>query len=351
MSEWRSLERSAVLVVDDDPGVRRAVARYIERDGYPVITAGTLTEARVALAERSILVVLCDITMPGGESGLDLLAEVTGQYPDLDVIMITGNADVGSAVEALKRGAYDYIRKPFPFEELSAALRRAVERRHFTQKALLLQQLEERREADRENLEQFLVSMATIIDAKSRFTARHGERVSDLSRLLAEAMGFDQDRVELIALGGRLHDIGKIGTPDAILDKPAPLTIEEYDVMKQHPAVGDDLIAPIRSMQAVRPMIRWHHESLDGNGYPDGLPGEEVPVESWIVKVADYWEAITSRRPYREPMSLEMAVRTLRAEAGTRIPRDILETYLEAISDAPIALPSVPVDPTTAVRD
>ncbi|MGQ0551612.1 MAG: HD domain-containing phosphohydrolase [Planctomycetota bacterium] len=340
-NEWRSLERSAVLVVDDDPGVRTAVTRFIEQEGYPVISAGSVEEALALLLSHDILVVLSDITMPGGRSGLDLLAEIRGQHPDVDVLIMTGNADVDSAVEALRRGAYDYLRKPFPFEALRAALRRAVERRHFLLKASMLQQLEERRDADRENLQQFLVAMATIIDAKSSYTARHSARVSDLARLLAEAMGFDAPRVELIALGGRLHDIGKLGTPDAILEKTGPLSREEMAIMRRHPLQGDELIAPVRSMQAVRPMIRWHHESLDGTGYPDALPGADVPVEAWVVKVADYWEAITSLRPYRAPMPLETAVKTLRAEAGVRIPQEIVETFLKAIPGAPIAMPAL----------
>jgi putative two-component system response regulator len=341
--EWLSLERSAVLVVDDDEGVRKSITRFLELDGYSVLAAGTLAEARHLLATREVLVVLSDITMQDGDNGLDLLAEVRERRPDLDVLLMTGNSDLASAIEALKRGAYDYLRKPFAFDALRAALRRAVERRHLTQKAHMLQQLEERRAADRENLEQFLVTLATMIDTKSSYTARHSARVSDLSRLLAEAMGFDAERVERVALGGRLHDIGKIGTPDAILNKPGSLTVEEFRIMKLHPVQGDELIAPIRSLELLRPIIRWHHESLDGHGYPDGLPGDQVPVEAFVVKVADYWEAITSRRPYRAPMPLEQAVRTLRGEAGERIPADIVETFLAAIVDAPIALPALSV--------
>jgi len=339
MTEWRSLERSAVLVVDDDDGVRKAITRFLELDGWTVLAAANLKAARELLAHHEILVVLADITMPNGESGLDLLAEVKERRPELDVLLMTGNTDLQSAVEALQRGAYDYLRKPFPFESLRSALKRAVERRHLAQKAAMLQQLEERRAAEGEAMQQFLVSMATVIDHKSRFTARHSLRVSDLSRLLAEHLGFDEQRTSLVALGGRLHDIGKIGTPDSILDKPSPLTLDEYAVMKLHPVQGDELIAPIRGMAALRPIIRWHHESLDGRGYPDGLAGKDIPVEAWVVKVADYWEAITSLRPYRAPMPLEQAVKTLRAEAGVRIPREIVETFLAAIVDAPIALP------------
>jgi len=339
MEEWRDLERSAVLVVDDDDGVRKAITRFLEHEGHAVLGAATLAEARQHLATRDVHVVLCDVTLVG-ESGLDLLPEIRQTHPDLDVLIMTGNADVQSAVEALKRGAYDYLRKPFAWDTLRLALQRAIERRRFVQKRQLLQQLEERRLADEENLRQFLVSLATMIDAKSAYTARHSERVSSLSRLLAEQLSLSPERVELVALGGRLHDIGKIGTPDDILHKQGPLTREEYGVMKFHPVQGDELIAPIRSLQPLRPMIRWHHESLDGQGYPDGLAGADVPLEAWIVKVADYWEAITSRRPYRAPMPLELAVRTLRGEGGVKIPAEVVETFLEAIVDAPIALPA-----------
>jgi putative two-component system response regulator len=341
MSGWNDLQRSAILVVDDNDGVRRAICRYLEQEGYPVAAAGNVAEARAALAERDILLVVTDITMPDGDSGLDLLDEVRAQYAEIDVLIMTGNSDLSSAIEALKRGAYDYLRKPFPFEALSAAVQRAVERRRLIRKETMLALLEERRLADQINLKQFLVSMATMIDAKCRYTARHSTRVSDLSRLLGAALGYDAARVDLVGLGGRLHDIGKIGTPDAILNKPGPLTREEFAIMKLHPSQGDDLMAPIRNMQDIRPMIRWHHESLDGQGYPDGLPGAEVPEEAFVVKVADYWEAITSQRPYRDPMPLDLAVKTLRAEAGARIPADIVETFLTAIQDAPIALPAL----------
>jgi len=339
MEEWRDLERSAVLVVDDDEGVRKAITRFLELEGHAVLGAADIAHARQHLSAHDVHVVLCDVTL-AGENGLDLLAELRHTHPDLDVLIMTGNSDVQSAVEALKRGAYDYLRKPFAWDTLRLALARAIERRRFVQKRQLMQQLEERRLADEENLRQFLGSLATMIDAKSAYTARHSERVSSLSRLLGEQLGLSPERVELVSLGGRLHDIGKIGTPDDILHKSGPLTREEFAVMKFHPVQGDELIAPIRSLQPLRSMIRSHHESLDGQGYPDGLRGADVPQEAWVVKVADYWEAITSRRPYRAPMPLELAVRTLRGEGGVKIPREVVETFLEAIVDAPIALPA-----------
>lgn len=339
MAAWQDLERAKILVVDDDDELRRLVRRSLEQSGYEVLEAADVASARRELLRRAILLVITDISLPGRENGLDLLASVREARPDVDVVVMTGRGDVDSAVLALKRGAYDYLRKPFHIEALRAAVQRAVERRHLRERSEMMRQLEERRIVERENLNEFMTSLASAIDAKSSYTARHSQRVSDLSRLLAESLGLPSDRVELIALGGRLHDIGKIGVPDAIIDKAGPLTVEEYAVMKTHPSVGDDLVAPIRSMQELRPMIRWHHEGLDGQGYPDSLPGREVPLEAFIVKVADYWEAITSSRPYRDPMPLEMAVRTLRAEAGVRMPRELVETFLEAIQEAPVALP------------
>ena len=342
--EWRPLRRSAVLVVDDEEGVRDTIARFLEREGHEVLTAADLGEARRALAERDVFLVLTDITLGVGESGLDLLAELSSTRPELPVVVMTAHSDVDTAVEALKQGAHDYLSKPFAFEMLRAAVGRVIGHIRATERAAMLEALETRRQADDENLEQFLVSMASVVDAKSRFTAAHGQRVSGLCRLFAEALGFDRSRCDLVALGGRLHDIGKIGVPDHILDKPAALTREEYTVIKHHPVTGDELVAPIRSMERLRPMIRWHHETLDGRGYPDGLHGSEIPEEAWVVKVADYWEAITARRPYRDPMPLERAVACLRGESGTRIPVEFVECFLEAIQDAPIALPAGPVD-------
>ena len=339
MGEWRDLKRSAVLVLDDDYGVRDTVSRYLTREGYEVLAAEGLTQVREHLAGHPVMVVLADITLKNGENGLDFLREVKAQHDDIDVMMMTAHSDLDYAVEALKQGAYDYLCKPFPFELLRAAVSRAVERRRFAQKAAMLQRLEERQEADAENTQQFLISLASITDAKSRFTARHSVRVSDLARLLAEALDMDSRTVDLIALGGRLHDIGKVGVPDAILEKAGPLTRDEFAVMQRHPLIGDDLLAPIRTMQSLRPMVRWHHESLDGQGYPDRLDGAMVPIEAFVVKTADYWEAITSRRPYRDPMPLDVAAKTLRAEADKRIPGEMVDVFLRSIENNPIALP------------
>ncbi|GJM21072.1 MAG: two-component system response regulator [Planctomycetota bacterium] len=351
-SDWQDLERSAILVVDDEAGIREVVSRCLELDGHRVLQAPDLPTARELLRQHDVLVVLCDLTIGPGQNGLDLLSELAEQRVDLDVLIMTANSDVPSAVEALKRGAYDYLCKPFPLEVLRAAVSRALERRRLRLKARMLEVLENRRLADEENLEQFLVSMANVIDAKSRFTAKHSLRVSELARLFGEALGYDPGRCELVALGGRLHDIGKLGTPDAILDKPGPLTREEFAIMQLHPVIGDELLAPIKNLAALRPMVRWHHESLDGQGYPDRLAGHEIPEEAWVVKVADYWEAITAMRPYRDPMPLEKAVSCLRGEAGTHIPRELVETFLTAIQHAPLALPSgratTPVAPAAA---
>jgi len=342
--DWKPLQRSAILVLDDDPGMRETVGRCLQRDGYEVVPAADLDEARDGLRQRDIFLVLADVTLADGERGLELVSELATSRPQLKVVVMTAHSDVGTAVEALKAGAYDYLNKPFPFEVLRATVARVVDHLRATERAALYEALETRRQADDENLEQFLVAMASVVDAKSRFTALHGQRVSGLCRLFAERLGFDRARCDLLALGGRLHDIGKIGTPDAILDKPGRLTGAEYDIIKRHPATGDELVAPIRALARLRPMIRWHHECLDGRGYPDRLPGAEVPEDAWVVKVADIWEAITARRPYRDPMPLEQAVSCLRGESGTRIPVVFVETFLEAIQGAPIALSGAPAD-------
>ncbi|RKY20361.1 MAG: two-component system response regulator [Planctomycetota bacterium] len=337
---WTDLARSGILVLDDDVDVRTVVSRCLCNSGYTVHQAGGLDEAREQLAQQDIIIVLADLTLRHGESGLELLAELQDQRADIDVIVMTANSDVSSAVSALKAGAYDYLCKPFAVEVLLAAVERAVDRNRLAERTQLLDHLDTRRQADEDNLEQFLVSLASAIDAKSRYTAQHSKRVSALARILGEAMGLSATRCDLLALGGRLHDIGKIGTPDAILDKPGSLTPAEFDIIREHPAVGDQLVQPIRAIAELRPMIRWHHERLDGNGYPDGLSGDEIPLEALLIKTADIWEAITSRRPYRDPMSVDAAVRAMRAERDVSIPAEIVETFLKAIQGSPFALPA-----------
>lgn len=341
---WSDLGPSAILVLDDDADVRSVIRLCLEADGYAVVTAGTLAEARELLASRDILLVLSDVTLRDGESGLDLLAELAqrrplqAHLPRVDVIVMTAHSDVHSAIHALKHGAYDYLHKPFEREVLSAAIKRAVDSRRLAARMALHEQLESRRHADQEHLEQFLQSMANVIDAKSRFTAQHSRRVSALARLLGEALGFDGPRCDLLALGGRLHDLGKIGTPDAILDKPTSLSAEEFQVIREHPKLGDQLLSSIRSLERLRPMVRWHHERLDGRGYPDGLRGDAIPEDALVIKTADIWEAVTSHRPYRAPMSMDLAVRCLRSEIGPSLPREMVETFLAALQDSPLAL-------------
>lgn len=336
---WEDLSPSAILVVDDEASVRQVVGRCLERAEYRTLSAGTLAEARQALQREDIVVVLSDITLAHGESGLELLAEVRRDHPEVLVILMTAHSDERFAVEAVQRGAYDYLTKPFSIQTLVAAVQRAVAHNQFAERALFKEQVEAFLDSEESHLEQVLVSMCNVIDAKSPFTAQHSQRVSALARRLAEGLGLDRERCDLIALGGRLHDIGKLGTPDGILHKPGALTTAEYEIIKEHPALGDDLLKPIKALDRIRPMVRWHHEALDGRGYPDGLAGGEVPLEAWVVKTADYWEAITSRRPYRKPMSLELAVQCLRGEAGVRIPEEIVETFLEVIQGYPLALP------------
>jgi putative two-component system response regulator len=344
--DWTDLTRSAILVLDDDEDVRTIIARCLRVEGYTVVEASGLAEAREQLAANDVIIVLADLTLRHGESGLTLLAELQEQQSEIDVIVMTANSDVSSAVGALKNGAYDYLCKPFAVEVLSAAIKRAVDRNRLAERTLLMDHLEARRQADQDNLEQFLISMASTIDAKSRYTAQHSRRVSSLARLLGEAMGYDQTHCSLLALGGRLHDIGKIGTPDAILDKPGPLTAAEFAVIREHPALGDELVEPIKAIHDLRPMIRWHHERIDGKGYPDGLKGSAIPQDAFLIKTADIWEAITSRRPYRAPMTVEAAVKAMRDEKDVSIPGDIVETFLQAIQGSPVALPA-PTQSTT----
>jgi putative two-component system response regulator len=311
--EDRPSERG-ILIVDDEDGIREALASFVRASGYPhVVEARNGHEALDCLRKQRFFLVLTDLTMPG-MGGLELLSHVRRDYPDVDVAVVTGHLELEFAIQSLKVGAFDFFKKPFRFEEVLATIHRVVEKQHLQRRSLELERLKERRNADESHLKEFMLALAHIIDMKSRYTRQHSDRVSRIAALMSERIGLSKDEIDRIALGARLHDIGKLAIPDCILDKPGPLTADEYAIMKEHPGRGADLCQPIACLAPVVSMIRWHHENLDGTGYPDGLKGEQIPLDARIVRIADYWDAITSNRSYRSPMEPSAAMAVLEQE-------------------------------------
>jgi putative two-component system response regulator len=332
-----------VLIVDDEPRLRQVLMRLMARDGFEVADAPS-AEAALAYLERTpVTLVLSDLRMPGMD-GTELLRAIRDRWPETAVVMITAVADVEVAVSCLSLGAMDYLTKPFHLEEVRARVRQALERR-----ALLVEKRAYQRQLEGQVAEQarrietlFLASMQSLADAlevKDPYTRGHSERVSRYSVAIGAALGLPPEALEQIELGGHLHDLGKIGVREAVLNKPGPLSPEEYAHIMTHPVVGWRLLQPLLvDMPMALRVVRSHHERLDGRGVPDGLGGDAIPLEARIAAVADSFDAMTSHRPYRRGMTVEAAVAELVRCAGGQYDPAVVEAFTRALGDGRIAL-------------
>ena len=326
-------------MVDDDVQVRHAIARVIEGHGLTTVQASSGKEA-LALLQRDgeIPLVISDIHMPEMD-GVTFLREALRLYPDMAVIMLTGVADVTTAVECLKLGALDYITKPMMVDEVRARVDKALEKRELVlQNRYYQQNLESRvRELDRRNRQSLINGVQTLVhalEAKDSYTSGHSSRVSRYAVKTAVLLGYTADRLEHIRLGGELHDIGKIGTREDILNKPGPLTPEEFEHIKAHTSLGERILAPFLSESPmVLRIVRSHHERMDGGGFPDGLTAEDIPPEARIVAVVDAFDAMTTNRAYRPPRTPADAVAELRSCTGSHFDREVVEAFLHAYRD------------------
>ena len=337
------------LVVDDDPVVRRAVTRMVESLGLGCRDA---EDGRTALALLESLggvpLVISDIQMPGLD-GLELLRALRQAHPDTVVIMLSGLAEVQTAVECLQHGAVDYLSKPVLLDELRARVSQALEKRELRlQNRYYQAQLETRvRELTARNRELFVeqIQLAVrLLEARDAYTRGHSQRVARYATATGVRLGLAGERLEQLKLGGELHDIGKIGTADHILHKPGPLTVEEFAVIKRHTTDGERILAPLlRDREAVMQIVRSHHERLDGTGFPDGLGGDRIPFEARIVSVVDAFDAMTTSRAYREAREPADGMEELRRHAGSQFDPEVVEAFLAAFPDPsslPVATPA-----------
>ncbi|MGH7535793.1 MAG: HD-GYP domain-containing protein, partial [Gemmatimonadales bacterium] len=319
------------LVVDDDPQVRHALARVIEAHGLASREAASGREA-LDLLQREGEIPLCisDIYMPEMD-GVTFLREALRLYPDMAILMLTGVAEVTTAVECLKLGALDYISKPVLMEEVRARVDKALEKRDLVlQNRFYQEHLEGRvRELDRRNKQSLINGVQTLVhalEAKDAYTSGHSTRVSRYAVKTAVQLGYTGDRLEHIRLGGELHDIGKIGTREAILNKPGPLTGDEFQHVKTHTALGERILAPfLAESPIVLRIVRSHHERMDGSGFPDALAGDEIPKEARIVAVVDAFDAMTTNRAYRPSRIPPDAMEELRRCAGAHFDSEVVE--------------------------
>ncbi len=324
-----------VVVVDDDAIILKNANTVLAQAGFKVTC---LKSGRMLLdyvTKNTIDMLLLDIKMPDldGFETLGLLRkwEKENEKPEIPVIFFTANDDCASETAGLSLGAMDFIRKPFAAEVLTLRVRHLLELIRL-QKDLSAEVIRKTKEVEGLSLH-VVHTLADAIDAKDAYTKGHSGRVADYSREIAKRYGYSPERQEEIYMMGLLHDVGKIGVPDAVINKPGKLTDEEYDKIKTHPGRGAKILENIVEMPKLATGARWHHERFDGRGYPDGLAGEDIPEEARIIAVADAYDAMTSHRSYRDVIPQEVVKGELEKGSGTQFDPKFAAIMLEIIKE------------------
>jgi putative two-component system response regulator len=295
-------DRARVLAVDDGPANLALIQQLLTRDGYDVATAADGLEALECVMRQPPDIVLTDVVMPRCD-GIHLCRELKSNQATrlIPVVLITSLRGREERLRGIDAGADDFLLKPFDPHELRARVRSLVSLKRHTD--------------DLDSAEAVILSLARTVEARDAYTEGHCQRLSTMASALGRHLGLTAGEIAALERGGILHDVGKIGIPDSILLKPGALTREEFETMKQHTVIGDRLCSELRLLRAVRPIVRHHHERLDGSGYPDGLAGREVPLLAQIMGVADVFDALTTARPYKRAHEPARAFEELSAEA------------------------------------
>ena len=332
----------SILVVDDDNGVRDLMARWLAAVGYDVRTASSATEALDRVHAAAPAVALCDIRMPG-QDGLWLAHQIRHDAPETAVIMATGVHDVGSAVASLRQGVIDYLTKPFGRDRLRESVSRGLEWHKAARDArrwreALQGQVDIKREQLADALgsltvdsDEALDGLLSVLTLTDRDAYAHAYRVAALAASVGCAMYLTPEDMAALERAALLHDVGKLAMPDAVLRKPAPLTIEEQDLIRQHPQIGAELIANVPYLAAAAELVRDAHERVDGLGYPNGTHASDVALGARIIAVADAFDAMTRPRVFRDAISAHEAVMELERCAGTQFDAGVVMIFKKVV--------------------
>jgi len=324
-----------ILVVDDEKRILQTFTLMLSDYGYHVKTASNAEEAFGCLSRERFDIVFLDHYI-GRDRGLDLMQRLASADPGLYFVMITANGNADLAVEALKRGASDFITKPFFVADIIKSVDFVSKKKELDrQKREMFETLEAKVHERTQDLETIhidvLSSLAQALETRDFGTYGHCKRVSHYSRLIADELRLSSGEKHYLDIAAQLHDVGKIGINDSILLKPCALTGEEWDSLKSHPAKGVEILKPLKYLEPALPAILHHHEHYDGTGYPAGLKGVSIPLNARIIAVADAWDVMRSDRPYRKALSGDTAKAELRDHAGMQFDRDIVQIMMKLI--------------------
>ncbi len=294
-------DTTRVLVVDDDPGISTLLERLLIRAGYSVQLAGDAAAAFAAVASYKPDVILLDVVFPEG-SGFTVCQRLKQDVATrlTPVILMTGMTDRESRISGREAGADDFLTKPIDTQELLARVGSLARLKRYTD--------------DLDSAAAIITTLATMIEARDGYTEGHCHRMANYATAVGRALGLGALDLQALHRGGFIHDIGMLAIPPTVVLREGPLEPDEFERVKSHTVVGDELCRGLRSLQAVRPIVRHHHERLDGSGYPDGLHGAQVPLLSQIIGVVDVYDAVTHRRPYQRTRSSSEAMQLLRAQ-------------------------------------
>lgn len=331
-----------ILIVDDEQAIRHALGKFFRARGYDVEIADGGPAALELLRQEPFTLMLCDVRMPG-LSGLEILPSALGIDPDLAVMMLTAVNDAPTATEALGLGAYDYLMKPIELTMLQQAVERALHKRELVIEQRNVERIIRDEVAQRtEELEREQMALRTMtvsiaetlinaMEAKDLYLRGHSQRVAELASSMADALGLSEDEVESVRLAGRLHDVGKIGIRETVLNKPDKLTPEEFEHIKSHVQVSMEILAPLRHLGIVLRYVQDHHEHVNGKGYPHGLAGDAISIGGKILCAADAFDALTSRRAYRDSMTPDDTLEVLKGTVGTQLDPRVYEALCSVV--------------------
>jgi putative two-component system response regulator len=332
-----------ILIVDDEETIRLALRKFLRSRGYEVDIAGSGDQALESLDAGSFSLMLCDVRMPG-MTGVQVVPQARAKDQDLAIIMLTAVNDAATATEVLSAGATDYLMKPVELADLQQAVDRALQKRAELieqrrvdtlireEVALRTAELEREKEALRLMSVSIAETLINAMEAKDVYLRGHSQRVAELAGQLAEEMGLDETISEDLRVAGRLHDVGKIGIRESVLNKPGCLTAEEFEHVKRHVQIGLDILAPLSHLRTPLEYVQHHHEHWDGAGYPQQLSGEQIPLGARILCAADTFDALTSKRAYREPMEPLAALAHLKVDVGKQFDPCVYEALVRVVT-------------------
>lgn len=344
---------SLILVVDDEDQLRLLLVRMLETSGHECLQASSADEARTLLRRYPVDLILCDIYMPG-RSGLDLLEEISADAPDIAMVMVTAVDDHSVATRALEIGAFGYVVKPFRMNEVlinvqNALIRRDLERQRQSYVAELEAKVLERTDSLRDAMlraagaesgkraseDEMVERLALALEVRDEETGVHIRNVGRVSELIGNWAKLDGSLIEDLKLASMLHDVGKIGIPDSILLKPTALTEEEFEIVKKHAEIGHRMLSGSLSstLELGAEISLTHHERWDGSGYPRGLSGEDIPIEGRITAVADVFDALTSKRVYRDAFSVPEALEIMSNGRGRQFDPALFDRFKSSLGE------------------